>query len=281
VPLTDGDRERPLVVDAHHHVGHLAHVLSFDGRPPTDDPDVADDAARRVATMDALGIGWAVLQPSHGYLRADGLRDTMKLNDRMAEYRSVAPDRFRVLGTTEPLHGGRGVDELDRFPELGLDGVAWHHRFQGCYVDSAWMWPILRRVSELRLVPLVHVNAESSLEAHWRLQRLALDFPELTFLAMDGFWTYERARNILMTAAQTPNVVWDLGGPVCYVSVREWIDRNGSTTLCFSAGGSYSGTAGAAKPPLLAQLEQLAIGDDDRANILGGNVARAFSGRPR
>lgn len=264
----------PLIVDAHNHVGHLAHVLSFDGRQPPPEPTVDDDAARRVETMDVLGIAWAVLQPSHGYLRADGIADTMRVNDRMAEYGRAAPRRLRVFGTAEPLHGQRGIDELDRFGDLGLEGVAWHHRFQGCYIDNPWMWPTLRRMSELHLVPLIHVNVESSLEAHWRLQRLALEFPELPFLAMDGFWSYERARHILMTAGVTPNVIWDLGGPACYVPILEWIERNGSTTLCFSLGGTYSAAVAATKPPLLLELERLPISAEDRANILGGNVVR-------
>ena len=131
-------------------------------------------------------------------------------------------------------------------------------------------------MAELRLVPMVHTNAESSLEANWRLQRLALDFPELTFIAMDALWTYERARHVLMTAGDTPNIVWDLGGPVAYVSVSEWVERNGSTTLCFSGGASYTGEGAVVLPPLLAQIEGAPITDEDKANILGANVARIF-----
>lgn len=37
--------------------------------------------------MDAAGISWAALQPCHGYLRPDGIKDTMRVNDRMATYR--------------------------------------------------------------------------------------------------------------------------------------------------------------------------------------------------
>jgi uncharacterized protein len=265
-----------MIVDAHQHVGHMAEVLSFDGRQAPPEPTVEEDAARRIAIMDSLNISWAVLQPSHGYLRAEGIRDTMRINDRMAQYRSLAPDRFRVLGTTEPLHGERSLAEVDRASELGLAGLAWHHRFQGCYIDSKWMWPTLERMAERGLVPLLHVNAESSLEANWRLQRLARDFPDLTFLAMDGLWSYERARHVLITATDTPNVIWDMGGPVCYIGVEEWVNHNGSTTACFSLGGTYSGQGPARKPPLLAEIEGAAIAEADRANILGANLDRLF-----
>lgn len=264
-----------MIIDAHQHVGGLADILSFDGRETPPEIPLENDAARRIAYMDALGIDVAVLQPSHGYSRADGLRDTMRVNDRMARLLDLAPDRFLALGTTEPQHGERGLAEIARAHELGLRGLAWHHRFQGCYLDSKWMWPTLERMAELDLVPLMHVNAESSLEAPWRLQRLALDFPQLTFLAMDGFWSYERARQALLSAANVPNIIWDLGGPVCYISVTEWVERNGSSTLCFSLGGGYD-PANPTRPAILDHIEHAAIHEADRANILGGNVARAF-----
>jgi uncharacterized protein len=265
-----------LIIDAHQHVGDLADALSYDGREPGRPPEVDEDARTRLAHMDALDVTWSVLQPSHGYLRADGLAATQRVNDRMAQYHAFSPDRFCVLGTTEPMHGQRGVEEVDRLHRLGLKGVAWHHRFQGCFIDSRWMWPTLERMAELGLLPLVHVNAESSMEAHWRLQRLAVDFPDLTFLAMDGLWTYERARHAMITAHTTPNVIWDMGGPVCYISADEWVERNGSTTLCFSANASYGPNGSVIKPALLSQLESAAMSEEDRNNILGGNVARAF-----
>ncbi len=264
-----------VIVDAHQHVGTLSDALSFDGQVTLNEPSVEGDADARIRYMDALGISWAILQPTHGYLRAGGLSDTVRLNDRMARYGAYAKDRFAAFGTTEPMHGPAGVDEVDRIHDIGLTGVAWHHRFQGCFIDSRWMWPTLERMSTFGLVPLVHVNAESSMEAHWRLQRLAQDFPDMTFLAMDGFWTYERGRHALMTAAATPNVVWDMGGPVCYISVQEWVERNGSTTLCFSSGSNYGPQGDSSKPVALSQIESAAITDQDRANVLGANVARA------
>jgi predicted TIM-barrel fold metal-dependent hydrolase len=266
------------IVDAHQHVGSLADAVSHSGQPLGQDLPVAQDAAQRIALMDQAGIDWALLQPSHGYLKPDGLRDTMRLNDRMAEYKQVAPTRFRaVVGTLEPMYGERGLPEIDRCKhELGLDGLSWHHRFQGCFIDSKWMWPILERMQALGLAPVIHVNSDSSIEAPWRLQRLARDFPDLTFLALDGLWSYERARHILDIARQTPNVIWDVGGPANYITLEEWVARNGSQTLCFSADLAYA--AGPIhRPKLLDQVEAAGITDEDRANILHGNIRRMFA----
>jgi predicted TIM-barrel fold metal-dependent hydrolase len=265
-----------IVVDSHQHVGSLSDALAYDGTDSDSEPAVESDASRRLTAMDALGIDWAVLQPSHGYLRTDGLMATMRLNDRMVDYMLFTPDRFCVLGTTEPMYGMARVHEVQRIASMGLRGVAWHHRFQGCYIDSRWMWPILEAMSDLELIPLVHVNVESSMEAHWRLQRLALDFPNLTFLAMDGLWSYERARHALASAGITPNVIWDMGGPVCYVSAEEWVERNGSTTLCFSANLHYVAEGTIQETPLLRYLKTSELSEADKANILGGNLTRLF-----
>lgn len=264
------------IIDAHQHVGSLTDACSRSGRSIGRDLPIAEDVAMRIRAMDAAGVDAAVLQPGHGYLRADGLADTMRVNDKMAECRALAPDRFlAVLGTVEPMHGERSLPEIERCRELGLDGIAWHHRFQGCFIDSPWMWPILEKMRDLSLVPLVHVNVESSMEAHWRLQRLAADFPDMTFLAMDGLWSYERSRQVVETASASPNIVWDFGGPVLYVTIEEWVERHGSTTLCFGADLAYD-SAVQTRPPLLNKVCNARIGDEDRRNILGGNIRRIF-----
>jgi hypothetical protein len=91
---------------------------------------------------------------------------------------------------------------------------------------------------------------------------------------MDGLWSYERARHVLVTAALTPNIVWDIGGPSIYVSVKEWVQSNGSENICFSAGGMYT-TGPIIVPPLLEAIDS----EEDKANILGGNLTRLFTSR--
>ncbi|HXC40916.1 MAG TPA: amidohydrolase family protein [Burkholderiales bacterium] len=269
------------IVDAHQHLGSIDHCLSHFGETRAEPPD-GEDAVRRSSALGAAGIDWAVIQPSHGYLLPDGIKDTMRINNRMAAYRNLDPQRFRaVVGTVEPRSGERALDEITRAKtELALDGLSWHHRFQGCYIDSQWMWPILRRMSELDMVAVFHTNAESSLEAPWRLQRLAKEFPQMNFVAHDGLWTYERAVHILSTAHETPNVIWDLGGPASYVPIEKWVELNGSTTACFSANFSYTGSA-AHKPQLLDLIENAKIAAEDKANILGKNLSRVFKVRSK
>jgi uncharacterized protein len=242
-------RSPPLIIDSHQHVGTLVDALAYDGTDPSAGPDFETDIRRRLDVMDSLGIDKAVLQPSHGYLRTDGLAATMRINDQMRHYLDCPGDRFCVFGTTEPMFGRAAVGEVERIAEIGLRGVAWHHRFQGCFIDSRWMWPILERMSDFDLVPLLHVNAESSMEAPWRLQRLAIDFPHLTFLAMDGLWSYERARHAQAIAGLTPNIIWDMGGPVCYISPSNGSGRTDRTASASAPATSTEQTVPSPSPP--------------------------------
>ncbi len=266
------------IADAHQHIGDLGDAL---GAWSGERMDPAAELRMRLEAMDAQGIAWAVIQPSHAYLKADGIRDTRRVNDAMAGYRRRAPERFPVvLGTVEPSHGERSLEEIDRIAqELGLDGLSWHHRLQGGFIDSPWMRPYLERMAQLGLVPVIHTNAESKLEAPWRLQRLALEFPELTFIALDAFYSYEQSTEVLFMAERTPNVVWDLGGPYTpglFGLVEAAIRDLGAERFCFSSTLSYAATASEKRPPLLEAIEASSLDREQRAQLLSGTLRRVF-----
>jgi predicted TIM-barrel fold metal-dependent hydrolase len=268
------------VIDVHQHVGELA----SHGRVAKS--SLEDDATYRVAAMDAAEIDWAIIQPSHSYMRPDGIVDTMRVNDSIAAFRALASDRFRIaLGTVEPTHGERSLPEIVRCREtLGLNGLSWHHRFQGTPLDTPLMKPILGTMADLGLVPLVHTNANSTIEAPWRAQRLAQQFPQLTFLALDAFHNHEVAQQTLFIAEQTPNILWDLSGPLLVWNlgwdvVSTWIRRHGGERLVFGGDLAYSNTS---RPPggrslLRDMLLASDLPEEAKAQILGGNVRRAFA----
>lgn len=281
------------IADGHVHIGDLNNAIPYFGANSaghgTTPWDMEEDLVSRVRAMDAVGVAWAMVQPSHGYLRPDGIKDTMRVNDTVAAFRNRDPQRFpAACGTVEPLHGERSLAELDRIKhELRLDGVSWHHRFSGCTIDSKWMWPILERMRELKLTPVVHTNAESHFEAAWQLQRIARDFPDMEFLAQDAFYAYERGNHILGSAKLSPNIVWDIGGMVSYVTADQWVVLNGSRTISFSGVASYPLAPGAtpSRPKLLLDLEKSAMPAADKQNVLSKNLRRLFrmppEGAPR
>ena len=181
-----------------------------------------------------------------------------------------------ACGTVEPLHGARSLGELERIKhELQMEGVVWHNRFQGVAVDHQLMRPLLKKVSELRLVPLVHTNAESNLEAVWRLERLALEFPELTFVAMDALTTNTNSQLVLDIAKRTPHILFDTAHVRGSGYVRQFVEAVGSHRLVF---GSlfYSYPASYEHCATLEEVKAAKISEEDKANILSLNVKKLF-----
>jgi len=273
------EAERPIeIADAHQHVGGLTLALGSWEEP---EQTVEQERARRVAAMQAQGIAWAAIQPAHAYDKSDGIAATRRVNDGIAAYRARDPKHFPVaLGTVEPTHGERGLEEIERVKaELDLDGMSWHHRLQGGFIDSPWMRPYLRRMSELSLVPFVHVNAQSRLEAPWQLQKLAYEFPELTFVALDAFFSYEQSNEVLFYAERTPNIVWDLGGPLAaglFGKIESAIRQLGAERFCFSANLSYAATVGTPPSPLLDVIARSQLSREQRESLLSVSLRRLF-----
>ena len=260
------------VFDIHHHLGSL-----MGGSLQEGDGWEESDYANRARVMDANGVSMAAILAATGYIQADGIKDTMRCNDAVAAYRKRDPKRFpAACGIVEPLHGPRSLGELERIKhELKLEGVVWHSRFQGVAVDHQLMRPLLKKVSELKLVPLIHTNAESNLEAVWRLERLALEFPELTFVSLDALTTNANSQLTLDIAKRTPNILFDTAHVRGSAYVRQFVEAVGSQRLIF---GSlfYSQPASYEHCSTIDEIKAAKISEQAKANILALNAKRLF-----
>lgn len=266
------------ILDAHHHYGNIVDVLGQ--RPPSMERVTQEEWERveyrvRLAIMETNAIHQAVIMPSNAYLRPDGIRDTRRVNDGVAAYCRQDPARFPAgIGVVEPLHGERSLAEIDRIKRrLGLRGVVWHPRLQGVYLDNHWVRSYLRRMAELDLVPFFHTNAQSRLESPWRLQRLAEEFPSLTFVALDPFSSYEQAQECFHIAERTPNIVFDTAGAHSWEICRSFVRRFGPERLLFGS-DLYSYPMHYRTSPLLGEILGSDLPDSAKEAILGGNVRR-------
>src|SRR5918992_3236728 len=260
------------IFDIHHHLGSLT------GGSLQDEEGWQDrDCGNRVRIMQANGVTMAAILAATGYIQADGIKDTMRSNDTVAAYRRRDPKRLPVAcGTVEPLHGARSLGELERMKhELHLEGVVWHSRFQGVAVDHQLMRPLLKKVGELGLVPLIHTNAESNLEAVWRLERLAVEFPELTFVSLDALTTNTNSQLALDIAKRTTNILFETAHVRSSAYVRQFVEAVGSHRMVF---GSlfYSYPASYERSATLEEVKDAKISEQDKANILSLNAKRLF-----
>jgi uncharacterized protein len=260
------------VFDVHHHLGSLTGGSLQEGDGWQD-----RDYNNRVRIMQANGVMMSAILAATGYIQADGIKDTMRSNDTVAAYRKRDPRRFPVAcGIVEPLHGTRSLAELERIKhELHLEGVVWHNRFQGVAIDHQLMRPLMKKVSELGLVPVVHTNAESNTEGVWRLERLALEFPEMTFVALDALTTNVNSQLVLEIAKRTSNILFDTAHVRSSGYVRQFVETVGSRRLIF---GSlfYSHPASYEHCSTLEEVKRAQISDEDMTNILWLNAKRLF-----
>lgn len=196
--------------DIHHHVGSLDIVSGAAGNAV---PTLEDDIERRLAYMDENNIAQVMLMPSNGYAAPDGIAATRRVNDYVARYRDTLPRRFpAAVGTVSPLDGPGAVAELDRCIEgLGMKGIVWHHRFQGTAIDHPMMDPFLERLQHYKLPAFIHLIADSSLESPWRLEILADRYPDVQFVALDGFSSPDHAHWMPYLASKHPNIIFDTG----------------------------------------------------------------------
>lgn len=281
--VADPGRRQQLTFDVHQHFGSMASVsLPEVGDAPawSDDPVwLATERRVRVEVMDAMGIGRAVLFPSNSYLRPDGIADTRAINDEIAAYCADDPARFPVgVGVVEPLHGAEGDHELRRIADLGLKGVSYHTRFQGVTIDNAWVRHHVGLMAELGLVPLVHVNVDSTFESPVLLLRLARSFPEVPMVAIDALASYQHTLECELVAEECPNVVFETSQAFGNVTAA-FAARYGSERVVFGT-DLYSHPVAwrtVNTPDVLAGM----LGDERAvADVLWRNAERLF-GMPR
>ena len=261
------------VVDAHQHVGSLINVMG--GAPEGGGATISieEEQKNRVRRLKQSGIDRAVIQPAHGYLKPNGHQGHHAGQRRHRRVSQAEPGVFPHRSGYRRAYSRRAQPGGDRPGEAraGLERTELAPPIQGCFIDNKWMRPILRRMADLDLVPFVHTNAESGLEAPWRLQVLAQEFLQLTFVALDAFFTHGMTNQLLNTADHTPNIIWDAGGPTS-MSIDEWVSHHGSESVTFSIGPGYADRGTPKRPPLLDSILESSMSEVDKGN----NLRRLF-----
>lgn len=270
-------RSTDYVIDTHHHVGELSLGLANE--------EVGGDGARirpvelHEEMLDSFGFTAACVIPGFQYDRTEGIASTRAVNDAIAAYRDSKPTRFPVaLGTLEPLHTLEACrDEADRLvDELGIDGLAWHTRYQGVFLSDPRMHAFVDLAVERGLPCFVHLFAESNMEAPWSLLDLARGHPEATIVALDGFSGSTQARYLMDIAERCPNVLFDTA--ICFPLMRPldvFVETFGSERLLFGT-DSYARPVLYNTPSVLHELLASDMPQDDLENIMWRNFVRLF-----
>jgi predicted TIM-barrel fold metal-dependent hydrolase len=263
------------IFDMHQHVGKLD-----TGGDEAQTDSSGDDRTQRAALLDQFGLSAAGVMPSLQYERPRGLLDTQAVNEAIAAYRDAAPQRFPLaFGTAEPLHGIKlAREEVSRLAtELKLDGVVWHHRFQGAFVDDRRMHALLDECEAQGLPALVHMFAESDMQSPHALETLAREHPGVSFVALDALSGYEQGNALLYAATRCPNLYLETAGCVPLSrALGRIVTELGSERVLFGT-DCYLEPRMWNEPIALRELTlDPRITDADRENIFWHNAVRLF-----
>ena len=91
------------IIDVHSHIGR------------TVTNGIGQDVQTWLASMDAAGIDQAIISVAAGGIQAEGLADTRRANDVIADAVRKHPQRFPIgLASIEVRHGEAGIGEVRR-----------------------------------------------------------------------------------------------------------------------------------------------------------------------
>jgi predicted TIM-barrel fold metal-dependent hydrolase len=228
------------VFDIHAHFDPPSENFADFGSP---EEVIAKDYNQRVKYLDSNGIEQSVLTTGFTYRRTEGIASTRKVNDLVANYVSKHSDRFPVgIGTVQLSDGEASLVELERMAkDLKFRGVIWHHGYTGFNIDHPFMRPILRQARGLKLIPFIHCRQPEH-ESLWRLEILAEEFPDMTFVALDTFTTGEDREHAAQILQRRKNILCDTGACVYNGerTIETFVKRFGAERLLAGGDGGAS-----------------------------------------
>lgn len=127
-------------------------------------PVAMADSADRVAVLDTQGIDWQVVAPPppQCYYQSPvehAIKGSQLVNDGMAEWVGLRPDRFAGLGTVPLQSPEDAATELRRcMNELGLKGVMILTNVDGEEIGADRFEPFWRAAEETGALVMIHPN---------------------------------------------------------------------------------------------------------------------------
>ncbi len=233
------------------------------------------------------------------------------VNDLFAKIQREHGDRFVALATLPLNDPGASVVELERaISKLGLKGATLFSNANGVALSDQWFWPLYEKANELKGVFFIHPTYPVGVEAMTDYMLMPLvGFVSDTTLAAAGLVFSGVVKRF-------PNINWvlaHLGGAVPYLAerfdrgyeaypqCRGNIDKPPSEYLkafyydsvnfdvkalqfAINFAGAGQILAGSDYPHQIGSLEKmvksinrLEITEEEKAGILGGNVARLLA----
>jgi predicted TIM-barrel fold metal-dependent hydrolase len=253
-------------IDVHAHIGKT--VANNIGQ-------TVDELLQR---MDSAGVEQALLSRAAGDLQSEGIRDTRRMNDQIAEAVRNHPDRFPGgLGVIEVRHEQLAVDETIRImDELGMLGLAVHPAVEGYSLNiPLWIDPIFEVLDDRKALCLMHSSPDAgSGESAQDVRKVTSKFSQVTYFIGHGFITDEQKAECVSIVCDLPNVYMDVAYQSDPRLTEELVAAIGSERVVFGSDVPFYELG-----RVLNSVTDANITDDDKANILFRNVEKLLATR--
>lgn len=230
-----------------------------------------DELLRR---MDRAGVDKAVawLQPPYR-------REVDPANAYVHQAMRDHGDRILGFGWADPNLGVDAAKATVRrcVEDFGLYGVKLNGAQNSFYIDSPELSiPVIEEIARAGCLLAFHVGADAYEHTHpFRVGKIARQFPETTILAvhMGGASFHDLSDAMIEVAADCPNLHL-IGSGVRVIPVLKAIRTLGADRVSFGSDTPFELMwVERAKYDALLDGE---VADEDRARIMGGNIARLF-----
>ena len=190
------------------------------------------------------------------------------------------PDRILGFGWADPNFGlAAAKDQVKQcIEEYGFYGVKLNGAQNNYFIDSEdRALPLIEEIAQYDSILAFHIGTDFYENTHpFRMAKIARRFPELPILCvhMGGVAFHDLSNAAIEIAQGCPNIIM-IGSAVRAVNILNAIKTLGADRVCFG-----SDTPFAMMHVELAMYEALMkdeVTPEERALILGGNIARLFS----
>jgi uncharacterized protein len=246
------------IIDVHAHIGHNVHF------------DAGQTYRQYLETMARVGIEKAVLSVATGGRQVDGLIDSMRQNDTIAEAMRAHPDRFPVgLACVEVRHAEKAVEELERaFTELGLQGMVFHPTFEGIILGATKVLdPLFELASAHRALCLYHATTDM-LAPPRALGELAERYPDVTLIMGHPAMTPAQREECVEASRGRENVWVDLAYQEDPETTEYLVGHLGAERVLFGSDAPFYDI-----DATVASVRAARISDEARERILYANAA--------
>jgi predicted TIM-barrel fold metal-dependent hydrolase len=227
-----------------------------------------DELRERLARS---GISQALLSPAAADRQVEGIHDTRRMNDLVAqavtEHPGVFPGGF---GLVEVRHEEYAVGETERImDELGLLGLALHPHMEGYYLDNPiWIAPIFDVLNARSAICLLHSSADpNSGESITAVTRVVQQYPNITFFLGHAFMSEAQRSGAIRLIKETDNSYLDVAYQSDPHLTEELVAAVGSERVVFGTDQPFYDPA-----DVLSSVEKARISPDERGDVLYRNV---------